>query len=240
MTDDLFAGSGSAPSISFYVRDPNTNALSPKPIGTRQGGPVTDDPSKTQQRNFDSKLPEFWPDGEPKWQVVVPVEFGDERRAFYISKDSREGSQFQAVKAVTTDRGLRVGKGGELYLTLVGFKPNEDKSKASRPLYSAEYTPANEFAGDASIVTTGVPTTPEGFTLDSLISAGWTAAQISASYPALIPVTAASPPPPAPPAPAPAAPPPPAFMATPSDRDAKIAAMSPADRALLGLDKQDA
>lgn len=245
---DPFAGSVSLPSISFATKDAYGN-LASKPVGTRIGGRVLKTPSLVQRRNFTTKLAEFWPDGNPKMSVVVDMNVDGEDMSLWVKKPSQLFKAFgEAIEAAGS---VPVAPGSQIYVNLVGFeKPEGDNAPAK--VYRVDYTPASAFNGQG-VATNGAapaskPMTAEGYTLESLLAAGWSAQQIAAAYPILVPpapAPAPPPPAPAPPAPAPpvaAAPPPPAAAPAPplappsqSERDARIAAMTPEDRALLGI-----
>lgn len=238
-TEDPFAGSSGLPLISFAMKDQYGN-LTSKPVGTRIGGKVLSVPKRVQSRDFTSKLADTWPDGNPKMCVVVDMAIGDEPMALWVKDPSQLYKAF--TEATAAAGGIPVGPGAMVFVELMGFaKPDADKAPAK--IYKVDYTPANQFAASpqsTAPLNGGLPApevakTPEGYTLASLQAAGWTVDQIRASYPVLVPAAApppaaAAPPPPPPPAAAP--PPPPPGM---SEREAKLAAMSPEDRALLGL-----
>lgn len=237
-TDDPFAGSAGLPSISFATKDEYGN-LGSKPVGTRIGGKVLKAPSLAQRRNFTTKLAEFWPDGNPKMSVVVDLDVDGVEMSLWVKKPS---ALFKAFgDAIAGAGGVPVGPGAFIWVTLIGFgKPEADQAPAK--LYKVEYTPANSFepvgptpagatspappappAPPAAAVTATEPVLSNGFTASALKASGWNDDQIAAlSAPA--PVAA----PPAPPAP-------PAATPTPSERQAKLDAMSPEDRALLNL-----
>ena len=240
---DPFAGSAGLPSISFAVKDQYGNLLS-KPVGTRIGGTVLKAPSVQQSRNFTTKQPEFWPDGNAKTSVVVDLNVdcgGEGEMSLWVKKPSALFKAFQEAKGEQL-----VKPGDKDYVTLVGFgKPEEDKAPAK--LYKVEYIPTDVFAAPTQAAATPAATTPasappappapaaepvlsNGFTASALLASGWSAAQIAAlSAPAPTVVPQAPP----------VAPAPPAAVSAPSEAlDAKaqrIAEMSPEDRALLNL-----
>lgn len=252
--EDPFAGSPGLPSISFAKKDQYGNMQS-KPVGTKIGGRVLKAPKRVQSRNFTTKQLDTWPDGNPKMSVVVDICVEGVDMSLWVKDPSALFKAFQ--EAIAGAGGVPVGPGATLFVELTGFGPPE-ADKAPAKLYKVHYTPADSFAASEAPApsTNGAPKTAEGYTLASLLAGGWTEAQVAASYPALVPSFAAPPPPP-PPAPAPSvtpppptppaasAPPPPAPAPAPapappapdaaSEREAKLASMSPEDRQLLGL-----
>lgn len=263
----------SLPSISFATHDEHGN-LGTVPVGTRLGGRVTKAPEIVQASVYegpDKGKPQFWGAGNKK--TTDPLDAGGQPNKpvnqIVLNVRTPEGedkslwvpfypkAMFEAIQTALAGRAIEVGD--DLFITLTGFTPVPGKNPAKN--YSADFTKGQgAFAPETAAVsvpaqataaapasTNGTPKTPEGYTLASLLAAGWTQDQVQAAYPILVPVAAAPPPPPAPaPPPAPPAPAPPAAAAAPppppapapdalSDREAKIAAMSPEDRALLGL-----
>lgn len=235
---DPFAGSAGLPVISFASKDQYGNMTS-KPVGTRIGGKVLKAPTSVQSRNFTTKLPETWPDGNPKTSVVLDLLVDGVEMSLWVKKPSA------LYKAFGEAKGDALIKPGDMvFVTLIGFgKPEADKAPAK--LYKVDYTPLDEFAAAVShgvaqqappppTAASSAPAPPppapapapptepvlsNGFTASALRASGWSEAQIAAlSAPA---------PAPAPPAPATAPAPPAPAQAT--------AEVSDEDRKLLGL-----
>lgn len=252
-------------SLSFTSTDPVTGVMAPLPVGTRLGGRITKAPELVQQTQFKTNAKLYWKKTGDSWgkvteendspcmTVVTTLETADGPRSLWAPKSSKDGSLCKAIADAIAASGNKTAVvGGELYVTLTGIKPNPQGGQPSKE-YKAEYTAPNTFAGGTPAETAvaappppapappapsvpappvAVPTTPEGYTLASLTAAGWTAEQAIAQYPIL----GAAVPPAAPSAPP--APPAPPAAATPSADDARqaaLAALSPEDRALLGL-----
>lgn len=201
------------------------------------------------------------PNDQPAMSVVTHgiVEYDSEgkdvgtEKALWAQKPSALfGEIGNAINAANLD-GIPVGALVKIKLT--GFKQGEDKSRAAAKQYEVSIVPASAFSGDATPPpppAAAVPappappappvaapppppvvaTTPEGYTLASLVAAGWTSEQAIAAYPVLA-APAAAPATPAPPA-APAASEP---VETAEAKRAKaMAALSPEDRKMLGLE----
>lgn len=117
--------------------------------GDSVSGTITKPTERVQQKNFDSGELETWPDGQPKYQLIVslstdqrdPTDPSDdgERRLFIASKLQR-----QAIAAAVKKAGASALEvGGKLTVTYTG--DGERMIKNGRPsgfppkLYSASY-----------------------------------------------------------------------------------------------------
>ena len=148
--DDPFAPS--RPSVSF--RDAR--------VGESRSGTVLELPELVQSRDFESGQPAFWPDGNKKMAVVVPVRLADgSEAAFWCAKPS---SMFAAISEAQRAAGQRIKVGGTLVVTYVGDKANENPRLNAAKQYKAVYTPPADdpfgtAAVDAPTATSG-PATP--------------------------------------------------------------------------------
>lgn len=257
MTDaaNPFDGHDKIPGISFTNRDETTGVMTPKPTGTRQGGKIKKAPEMVQQRDYDTKKPLFWKDQKKTveetdskaYTIVTILDTSEGDRALWAPKSKKEGSMCRAISdAIKVSGNATAVVGGELWVTLTGLVPNEKGGQPSKT-YSAVYTAPNAFevpTPPASVPAppappTAVPappapsvqpaTTPEGFTLASLLAGGWTTEQAVAAYPVLGAVPQAAPSaPPAPPAPA---------ATPPGNAAAALAQLSDEDLAMLRLNR---
>lgn len=133
---DPFAGADNLPSLSF--KD--------KPLGTSYSGVVTAPPSLVQSRNFDSRQPEFWPDGNPKMTVATNLRLDSgEEVCLWASKPS---AMFRAIAEAAKAAGTGpVAVGGRLTVTFSGEKPDPAKPHLNpQKLYTVTYQPPNAFA----------------------------------------------------------------------------------------------
>lgn len=252
MTSTPFDSESKVPSITFTDKDEATGIMSPKPVGTRLGGKIKKLPEAVQQTKFGSSDKLFWGNdskkttdelsasGQPNnacMTIVTVLETPEGDRSLWAPKSSKDGSMCKEISKALGGNNPVVG--GELWVTLTGIIPNPQGGQPSKQ-YSASYSAPSAFETPAAVPAPPAPaavpappvpaaavTTPEGFTLASLVAGGWTQEQAVAAYPML----GASPAPTAPPAP-------PATPAPPSGDDARAAALaglSPEDRALLGI-----
>lgn len=184
--DDPFSRDGGHPSISFATRD-ETGSIRNLPVGTRLGGTVCELPKKIQARNYDTKQPDVWPDGNPKMTVVTVLDCPDGvKRGLWAPIPS---SMFQAIAdAIAATGGHPIDLGDQVWATITSYKPNEDKSKAPQKIFAVDL-----IRGAGAFVTATVPPPPPP--------------------PAAVALT--PPPPPPPPPPAVIAPPPPPPPADP-------------------------
>lgn len=251
----------SAPTISWAITDSFGNKSS-VPVGTTQGGRVWKSPEIVQSTGYVGTpfagRPLFWSnektgktdqpkssdgrDNQPVTQIVIGLTVDGVDKSLWVSKYPK--SMFDAIQAAIKDgsgktRAIEIGD--ELYITLTGFERSEDAGKAASKLYSARFVKgAGAFAPDPTAAT-AIPAPPSpvatpappagviaepllsnGFTASALKASGWTDAQISALSAPVAPA------PPAAPVAGPEAP-------AASERDRRLAEMSPEDRALLNL-----
>lgn len=144
---DPFAGSTSAPSLSFKDAA----------VGTVRTITVTEGAKLVQSRDFNTGEPAFWPakPGEtpnPKMSAVIngTDEEGEEVSVWAQKPSSMFAAIADAQKAVKP--GYRLKPGDTLAIKLTGEKPNPDKKKHPQKLYAAKITPAPEadaFGDDA-------------------------------------------------------------------------------------------
>lgn len=236
MSENPFDKDSGNPVVSFASRDEMGNMVS-RPKGTKIGGRVVGAPKLVQQRDFNTKQPAWW-DAEktqPKMAVVTDLDVNGQTMSLWAKKPS---ALFAAInKAMNETGGAAIAVGDTLIVELVGAVQGEDASKAPAKQYVAHLTRGAGAFQSESIVTTATPPPPPAppappapvaswagqAERDAFLGAGWTAEQIAQHHPHLVPPVAVA----APPAP-PAAP-------AVDARAAALAAMSPEDRALLGL-----
>lgn len=130
-TDAMFGGGRS---LSFA--DPVTSK------NRWRGGTVIAPPEQRQRTNYQTKQPEFWPDGAPKMQVVVrlqtterdPADPNDNGIRTLFVKGNMQNAVGTALRAVNAP-GLRVG--GELYVMWTGEQASS--KGAPQKLFTAQY-----------------------------------------------------------------------------------------------------
>jgi hypothetical protein len=113
-------------------------------VGTEYSGRITAAPELRQQRDYLSKQPMVWPDGEPKMQLVVTLTLdagcrdGDDddgKRALFV-----QGQMRAALSDALAEAGAGVPEvGGHLRVIYVGDEPIAGLSPAK--LYQIDYKP---------------------------------------------------------------------------------------------------
>lgn len=123
-------------------------------VGTSYTGTVVAEPTASQQTDFKTKLPETWPDGSPKMQVLVQLSTGlrdpqkpddDGTRTLYIKGKELTAAIRNAVKASGAN-GIHAG--GILTVQYVADGQAANANMSAPKLYAATYQPpAVSFAG---------------------------------------------------------------------------------------------
>lgn len=126
MSNDPLAES-SAPSVSFKDA----------PIGTEIRGTVVGTPELVQSRDFKTKEPALWPDGNKKMSLVVKMEIGGEVHSLWAPKPS---AMWAALVAARQEAGVPLEDGAVLTVTYSGSKPKPGMDP--QKLYTASYRPA--------------------------------------------------------------------------------------------------
>jgi hypothetical protein len=139
-----------------------------KPLGFGYTGTIVADPVVSQQTDPDTGELEFWPSGDPKWQLVVKIatalrddETDDGVRAIYVKGKSLT----DGVKKAVQDAGVKsLRQGGTLTVQYIADGPPPAKAHHSRAkLYKVTYAPPTpdqtqaQFFGDGSPVPAGPP-----------------------------------------------------------------------------------
>lgn len=132
-------------------------SLSFKTIGTTHTGTITAAPEVRQQRDPDDGSLKTWDNGDPVWQIVVPiqttlrsaeVEDDDGMRYLYVSGSKKPESRSMHVAVADAVRaagakGLEVG--GQLTITYTADGPKKPGASVVRNApkqYQASYVPA--------------------------------------------------------------------------------------------------
>lgn len=170
----------------FLAGGTKSASFKSKPIGFSYTGSIVDDPKVTQQTDPDSGELEFWPSGDPKWQLVVKIQTDiredvndDGVRGLYVKGKSLTDGVKKAVQDVGA---TSLKKGGILTVTYTGDGPQPAKAHHNPPkLYSVTYIPPadrsqEKFFGDGS----PVPAAPPGMATAHQVNA---AAAVAASVP---------------------------------------------------------
>jgi hypothetical protein len=98
-----------------------------------------------QTRDYQTKAPKFWPDGNPQMAAVFKVQLdgSGEVRSVWAK---RPGGLFSALQAAQEASGARIGPGGRVAISFTGYGQAE-AGKNPPKVYAARYEPPNTFGG---------------------------------------------------------------------------------------------
>lgn len=127
-------------------------------FGSVIGGQIVEAPRVEQQTDPKTRVPQFYPSGDPKWVLLVSVQAqpgdGDDDgvRTFYVKADMKRAVQ-KAVAQAGRDR-LEIG--AVLQVRYVRDEPNSSGSGLPKKVYEARYQPPGGQAGATPPVQTAV------------------------------------------------------------------------------------
>lgn len=176
VSENLFEREGGLPSMGFGGRDPQTGAITRKPVGTKYVGVVTKLPSMVQSRDYDSKKPQFWKIGEkgakttepndnPVMSVVLAVKCIGSTESTMTHKGAvlpvvgtemsiwaeKPSSLFYAIGDAITAAGVKaIELGGTIEVEVIGFKQGENKQRMPATQFAVKYSAPNPFQQEAS------------------------------------------------------------------------------------------
>lgn len=124
-------------------------------VGDTITGTVSSAPIERQQTKFGTQEPDFWPNGDPKMQILVNLQTtlredgnDDGERTLYVASKNMKKAIADAMRAAGASD---VAPGGTLTVTFVGNDPNSKNPANPAKLYTAQYTPgASAFAQPAT------------------------------------------------------------------------------------------
>lgn len=144
-------------------------------IGASITGTISDRPEVRQQNDPETGLPKTWPDGNPIWQIVVPlqttlrsteIEDDDGVRYLYVAGSKKPESRSMHVAVAEAVRAAGAGQlevGGQLTVTYTGNGPKSPNAPAvaqAPKQYSAVYVPAHAAALGVQPAATQAPSNP--------------------------------------------------------------------------------
>lgn len=148
--DDFIHGSKGAPS-AFTKGDP---------IGTVVRGSVVKIDTG-QVRDFETQQPAFWPDGNPKLQLIVSVQT-DQRDPSIEDDDGvrrlfapKPGAMLSAISTALRKADAKLDVGGTLAVKYDSDKPNERRGLNPQKQYVAQYVPPVGNADADDLLATG-------------------------------------------------------------------------------------
>ncbi|OIU88633.1 hypothetical protein [Microbacterium sp. AR7-10] len=120
-------------------------------VGDSITGTVVGATTERQQTKFGTQEPDFWPNGDPKMQILVNLQTtlredgnDDGERTLYVASKNMKKAIGDAIRASGASD---VAAGGQLTVTFIGNDPNSKNPANPAKLYQAQYTPgASAFA----------------------------------------------------------------------------------------------
>lgn len=123
-------------------------------VGDQITGTIAGTPSERQQTKFGTQDPDFWPNGDPKMQIIVPLKTelredgqDDGERTLYVASKNMKKAISDAIRSAgATD----ILPGGVLTVQYVGNDANSKNPANPAKMYAASYTaPSSAFAAPA-------------------------------------------------------------------------------------------
>ncbi|AVL96908.1 MULTISPECIES: hypothetical protein [Microbacterium] len=119
-------------------------------VGTSVTGTVKSAPRERQQTKYGTQEPDFWPNGDPKMQILVDLQTeqrvdasDDGERTLYVASKNMKRAIGEAIRAANASD---IAPGGVLTVTYVGNDPASKNPANPAKLYQAQYSaPSSAF-----------------------------------------------------------------------------------------------
>lgn len=119
-------------------------------VGASVIGTVKSAPRERQQTKYGTQEPDFWPNGDPKMQILVDLQTeqrvdasDDGERTLYVASKNMKRAIGEAIRAANASD---IAPGGVLTVTYVGNDPASKNPANPAKLYQAQYTaPSSAF-----------------------------------------------------------------------------------------------
>lgn len=125
--------------------DSNNKGVKFTTIGDQITGTIAGDPYERQQTKFGTQDPDFWPNGDPKMQVLVPLQTqlredsnDDGERTLYVASKNLKNAIGDAIRTAGVGD---VARGGVLTIKYIGNDPASKNPANPAKQYAATYTP---------------------------------------------------------------------------------------------------
>lgn len=123
-------------------------------IGASIQGTVKSAPRERQQTKYGTQEPDFWPNGDPKMQILVDLQTDqrldandDGERTLYVASKNMKKAIGEAIRAANASD---IAPGGVLTVSYVGNDPASKNPANPAKLYQAQYTaPSSAFVQQA-------------------------------------------------------------------------------------------
>jgi hypothetical protein len=134
-------------------------------VGATISGTVKSAPRERQQTKFGSQEPDFWPNGDPKMQILVDLQTDqradlsdDGARTLYVASGNMKRAISEAIRAANASD---IEPGGTLTVQYVGNDPASKNPANPAKMYAAQYTsPTSAFAQQPAAAAPQVPQQP--------------------------------------------------------------------------------
>ncbi|NLP82616.1 hypothetical protein HF576_02020 [Microbacterium sp. CFH 90308] len=142
--------------------DSSNKGLKFDQIGVSHSGTVKSAPRERQQTKFGSQEPDFWPNGDPKMQILVDLQTNeredpndDGTRTLYVASKNMKRAISDAIRAAGASDIL---PGGVLTVQYVGNDPASANPANPAKLYAVQYTaPTSAFVQPAAAAPAAQP-----------------------------------------------------------------------------------
>lgn len=127
-------------------------------IGASVQGTVKSAPRERQQTKYGTQEPDFWPNGDPKMQILIDLQTDrredpqdDGERTLYVASKNMKRAISDAIRAAGATDLL---PGGVLTVQYVGNNPASKNPANPAKMYAAQYTaPTSAFAAQPATPT---------------------------------------------------------------------------------------
>ena len=127
-------------------------------VGASIQGTVKSVPRERQQTKFGTQEPDFWPNGDPKMQILIDLQTDrredpqdDGERTLYVASKNMKRAISDAIRAAGATDLL---PGGVLTVQYVGNSPASKNPANPAKMYAAQYTaPTSAFAAQPATPT---------------------------------------------------------------------------------------
>lgn len=134
-------------------------------IGANVTGTVKSAPRERQQTKYGTQEPDFWPNGDPKMQILVDLQTDqrvdasdDGERTLYVASKNMKRAIGEAIRAANASD---IAPGGVLTVTYVGNDPASKNPANPAKLYQAQYTaPSSAFVQQPAAAPQQAPQAP--------------------------------------------------------------------------------
>ncbi len=138
-------------------------------VGASIQGTVKAAPRERQQTKYGTQEPDFWPNGDPKMQILVDLQTDrredandDGERTLYVASKNMKKAIGEAIRAAQAND---IMPGGILSVTYIGNDPTSKNPQNPAKLYQAQYTaPTSAFVQQPAAPASAPQQPQQGYT----------------------------------------------------------------------------